>query len=97
MDDRIRFILNYYGYRHQLAKAKEELNECLEAIEQVEEALGAGNYPLVREAEDHLTEEMADVGVVLDQITLGIGSEEDRAEYREYKLERQIARIVKGE
>lgn len=97
MDDRIRFILNNYGYRHQLAKAKEELREEIEAIEQVEEALDSGNFAMVKAAEEHMAEEGADVGIVLDQLMVASGREETRDEYREYKLERQIARIVKGE
>ena len=97
MDKRIRFVLNNYGYGHQLVKAKEELAECLEAITYVQEALAAGNFPLLEEAEDHLAEEIADVGIMLDQLTLAMGKEDDRDEYREYKLERQMARILKGE
>lgn len=97
MDNRIRFIFNNYGYRHQLVKAKEELREAIEAIEQVEEAIDAGNFAMVEAAEEHMAEESADVGIVLDQLMVGSGREATREEYREYKLERQMARIIKGE
>lgn len=97
MDKRIPFILNHYGYCHQLGKAKEELREAIEAIEHVEEALRTGDPFVLESAQDDLAEESADAGIMLDQLAIASQTEKLRDDYREMKLERQMIRIMKGE
>lgn len=74
-------IIGHYGIEHQLKKLHEEVYELTEAI-------------LLDMDLDHITEEFADVQVLLAQIKAY--SELDDSEIKEifdYKVERQIKRI----
>lgn len=85
-----RKVLNYYGLKHQKAKAIEELGELIVALQK---DLLAGKDGLSKE----VIEEMADVHVMLLQLEL---YNEYEAEYFDevyemmrYKLEEQEERI----
>ena len=84
-DEKIKEILDYYGYEAQSRQLIEEMAELTQVICKAE------RYDLdtVRE---HLVEEVADVEVVLEQVIYLLGDnriEQIRAE----KIERQKRRI----
>ncbi len=95
MDGRIKLIADNYGSRHQLGKAKEELLECIEAIEELERWIDEGRDRIeLADLNWHLAEEIADVGIMLDQLTYLTNIKREREEMREFKLQRQITRIL---
>ena len=78
--NKLRKIIDHYGQEHQIAKAKEELHELIQAI--------------IEDDKDHITEEMADVVVMLWQLV--IIYEIDVLEIpkiMDYKINRTIKRI----
>ena len=95
MDSRIKRIADNYGSRHQLAKAKEELLECIEAIEELEQWIDEGrDRAELADLVEHLAEESADVGIMLDQLAYLTRTENEREKMRDFKLQRQILRIL---
>lgn len=85
IDPRIKLIFRHYGFRHQLSKLKEELLECVEAVDAYEKQQGSWS---------HVEEEMGDVLNVIDQFRTGAHCQYRIDEIREQKLDRQIARIA---
>ena len=85
IDPRIKVIFKHYGFPHQLSKLKEELLECVEAIDAFEKQQGGWS---------HVEEEMADVLNVIDQFQARMYSKMRIDEIRDRKLDRQIARIA---
>ena len=79
-------IFEHYGEDHQLEKFKEELLECVEAVEAYQENKSEANLT-------HLAEEMADVRIMLRQLREIVGDKVD--EFVHYKLDRQLKRIEK--
>lgn len=78
--NKLRKIIDHYGQEHQIAKANEELHELIQAI--------------IEDDKDHITEEMADVVVMLWQLV--IIYEIDVLEIpkiMDYKINRTIKRI----
>lgn len=78
-------IINHYGYENQLKKLIEELRELEEVI----------LYHTYDEA--HIKEEMADVINLIEQITVFQGWVDDINEIKEFKINRQLDRIQRGE
>ena len=88
--EKLRYIATHYGLDKQLAKTQEECAELIQAI---------SKFKLAETSEDHvsgmqkITEEMADVLIMLNQIKFltnnGIGLQG----MIEQKLDRQIQRI----
>lgn len=62
----VKEIINHYGYRHQMVKACEELSELQTVI--LQEVNKHDKYPVEDIAS--LTEELADVYVVLKEVEL---------------------------
>lgn len=78
--NKLRKIIDHYGREHQIAKANEELHELIEAI--------------VEDDKDHITEEMADVVVMLWQLTIMYDIDElEISKIMKYKINRTIKRI----
>lgn len=85
--DKYQQILEHYGYEHQLLKLIEESNE-----------LGASIARFLGEdsgERDNFVSEMADVLVLIRQLTIIFGDNEIEKEV-EFKLDRQIQRIKEG-
>lgn len=73
-------IINHYGYRHQIRKLAEEQYELIEA--------------LFGEDEDHITEEIADCLVLINQFKAYYGiKDKDIQKVYDYKIARQERRI----
>lgn len=99
MEKKLLQIINHYGYRNQLKKLSEELYELQEAIRDFEnqkevcENIGCKELHTDKEKE-HITEELADVMVMLEQFKLyyGISSEEITKIFWS-KVDRQLGRM----
>lgn len=75
------YIVHHYGIENQLKKLSEEVYELQEAI-------------LKKQDLDKITEEFADVQVLLDQIRLYFDLNEAHIIHaKEFKIDRQINRI----
>ncbi len=85
IDPRLKTIFRHYGFRHQLSKLKEELLECVEAVDAFEKQQGGWS---------HVEEEMADVMNLIDQFRTGVHCQYRIDEIRDQKLDRQIGRIA---
>ena len=74
-------IINHYGYKHQIRKLAEEQYELIEA--------------LFEEDEDHITEEIADCLLLINQFKAYYKiKDKDIQKVYDYKLSRQERRIV---
>lgn len=74
-------IINHYGYKHQIRKLAEEQYELIEA--------------LFEEDEDHITEEIADCLVLINQFKAYYGiKDKDIQKVYDYKLSRQERRMA---
>ncbi len=78
-------IFERYGEDHQLEKFKEELLECVEAVEACQENKSEENRT-------HLAEECADVRITQRQMRNVVGDKVD--EFVQFKLNRQLKRIA---
>ena len=81
-------ILEYYGDEHQKLKAAEELSE-LETV--LLQNINKGVY-----CKEQIAEEIADVYIMLKQLTLIYGIEDYKLSVMvDFKLNRQLERIIK--
>lgn len=82
--DILNEAISYYGERNQFIVAIEELSELQKEL--CKYLRGDGNHA-------HLTEEMADVEIMLDQLRIIFDNYDDIEEIKRYKLERLYKRI----
>ena len=83
--DSEEYILNTYGIHNQTLVACEELGELIQALSKTLR----GGY-----GTDHLIEEIADAEVMIDQIRMFYGIDQQKIdEQKLFKLRRQLARI----
>ena len=95
-EQKIQYIADHYGYEPQSRQLIEELSELIQAVCKHNRAFDGkrpskfSNCP----EKDAITEEMADVEIMLSQIKylLGVGDGE-LSQIIESKLDRQIERI----
>lgn len=81
MRSKLLQIVNKYGVEHQLKKLSEEVFELQEAV-------------LCGHSVEHITEELADVMVLVNQLRVFYDISPDKiAEVFDYKVDRQIDRI----
>lgn len=74
-------IINHYGYKHQIRKLAEEQYELIEA--------------LFEEDEDHITEEIADCLLLINQFKAYYKiKDKDIQKVYDYKLSRQEGRMA---
>ena len=74
-------IINHYGYKHQIKKLAEEQFELIEA--------------LFEEDKDHITEEIADCLVLINQFKAYYGIKDKNIQkVYDYKIARQERRIA---
>lgn len=91
MNDVIR-IADHYGLRHQLNKLIEELDELKRP------ALSAAldliiSREIDQETRTQLIDEMADVTIMIRQITYLLGAADEVEQRIEFKIDRQLGRI----
>lgn len=103
MEDRLLKIINHYGVMHQLKKFQEEIFELNEAIIDAEKYSSVNDdfskvNINVKAYKDHITEEIADVTVMLEQFQKYYDiSNFEIYEVMEKKVERQLNRIKNGD
>lgn len=87
MEEKLLKIINHYGLKNQLRKFNEESYELIEAML---------DYKVPFSSKEHITEELADCMVLLEQFKLyyGITSEEITKIFWS-KVDRQLGRIEK--
>ena len=97
---KIQRIFKHYGEQSQLLKTQEELQELDEAIQKLVDLNKSSvdaRTSFYRSEHDflkyHVAEEIADVRIMLDQIAFGLGIEKRCAEWREFKINRQLKRM----
>lgn len=98
-NEKLKSIIEYYGYRNQLKKFNEESFEVIEAVMDLEEqivtcfACGCSECHTKHERE-HLEEEISDVLVLLNQFIQYYDLNENNIMNTIYrKIDRQIFRI----
>ena len=80
MKDKLEKIINHYGYNHQKIKLVEECSELIRAI--------------ATEDDQNMLEEMADVSVLIDEITYHFPLvREEFEKIRLFKVNRTIERF----
>lgn len=97
MNENIKKIAEHYGYDSQSHMLIEEMAELAQAINKLYRAQGNGQPTDIdiKEALDHIHEEIADVEVCLDQIKWLLGCEADVGRWKAIKVARQLKRIKK--
>lgn len=95
-EQKIQYIANHYGYEPQSRQLIEELSELIQAVCKHNRAFGGKQLSESRECpeKDAITEEMADVEIMILQIEYLLGiSAMELNNMIEQKLDRQIERI----
>ncbi len=84
-DEKVKKIADYYGWNSQLKQLAEECSELsVESLHYIREGRGI----------ERISEEMADVLIMIQQIVYLIGhGYEDIEKCAEFKLDRQLRRI----
>ena len=90
--DILEKAIKHYGTKNQLAQSIEELAELIVAINKYT------RYPDKIETKQHITDEIADEFIMIDQLKIILDNKEYEIRcYRDYKLQRLNSRIEKGE
>lgn len=92
---KIMTIADHYGYDAQSRQCMEEMAELTQAINKFWRVCGNGQKTEkgIQDCRDNLTEEMADVQIMLWQIEYLLSAENMIEEMIEKKLNRQLKRI----
>lgn len=85
--DSIKRIANHYGLKHQIGKAKEELQELYNAISDYQ--LG----PMTEEDKSNIITEIADVEIMTAQLKYLLEIDGEVDDEKLYKLNRQLKRM----
>lgn len=95
---RIRNIADHYALKHQIGKLIEETAELAEAAKDAGDELLFGiKEEISREKLDALVDEMADVLVMVDQISYLLDVRIAVDDRMSYKLTRQMQRMIQEE
>lgn len=81
-------IIEKFGRGCQTTKALEELSELIQAICKYKSHLYSGNLNDMNADLDNITEEMADVEIMLEQLKIIYDNADDVEKWREKKHER---------
>ena len=95
-------IINHYGINNQQRKLAEEVFELQEAIMELqhyeEYACDFDYQTTLKKQKEHITEELADVMVILEQFKKYYNISDDEIEkIKEFKVKRQLERIDNNE
>lgn len=93
MRDKLKQIISHYGANHQFNKLFEE---CGELIQAVSKWMQKPACEKLRTPHEVITE-LADVQNMLEQMKIIFDCHEEVAKEAEYKINRQLDRIAKGE
>lgn len=93
--EKIKIIAEHYGYEAQSRQCIEEMAELMQSINKLWRSIGHGQLTekSFKECLENLTEEMADVQIMLWQIEYLLSAENMIEEMIEKKLNRQLKRI----
>lgn len=96
----LAMISEHYGYEERAHQLVEEMGELTQALNKFWRArkrhYGATVNPVnitLEEAREHIAEEIADVSICLEQVTLLLDAEYMVEQYRESKISRQLKRM----
>ena len=96
-EEKLLKIINHYGVKHQLKYFQSEVFELNEAIIDYEHDTGLrldDNWYYGHKSKEHISEEIADVMVMLNQFMLHYDIlNEEVVKVMEYKIDRQLGRI----
>ena len=82
-----------WGERHQLLKALEELGELQAALARYMVVPSGVDMRLYAQIADHVSEEIADVEIMLCQVKVILGNAQDVLTWKNLKRDRLAARI----
>lgn len=93
--EKIKIIAEHYGYEAQSRQCIEEMAELMLAINKLWRSIGHGQLTekSFKECLENLTEEMADVQIMLWQMEYLLLSGQEVNQMIEKKLDRQLKRI----
>lgn len=93
--EKIKIIAEHYGYEAQSRQCIEEMAELMQAINKLWRSIGHGQLTekSFKECLENLTEEMADVQIMLWQMEYLLLSDQEVNQMIEKKLDRQLERI----
>ena len=93
--EKIKIIAEHYGYEAQSRQCIEEMAELMQAINKLWRSIGHGQLTekSFKECLENLTEEMADVQIMLWQMEYLLLSGQEVNQMIEKKLDRQLKRI----
>ena len=94
-DEFIRSIPERYGAEAQFSMAIEEMAELIQALEKHRRS--KDDPVKLAGAKEHVAEEIADVRIMLAQLTSIFDNDADVSRYVEYKLKRQRDRVANEE
>ena len=88
-EDKVKRIADYYGWNNQLKQLAEE---CCEL------SVEALHYTKERGGTERISEEIVDVLIMIKQIIYLLRNDTEKLEkYADYKMDRQLGRIDRGE
>ena len=97
MNNDLKMIAEHFGPRKQLAKMIEECSELIEAVNVYHDDLVLDSNPLDASIHRlHVVEEMADVQILIDQLTHLLYAKDELKQMREFKIERTKQRMKDG-
>ena len=89
-------IANHYNPNEQIDVLIEEMSELTKALLKNRRARNTHNEELIKATEENIIEEVADVEIMIQQLTHYLGdSEQEVIRVMEEKLDRQLKRIAK--
>lgn len=93
--EKIKIIAEHYGYESQSRQCIEEMAELMQAINKLWRSIGHGQLTekSFKECLENLTEEMADMQIMLWQMEYLLLSGQEVNQMIEKKLDRQLKRI----
>ncbi|MCI1999572.1 MAG: hypothetical protein LKJ75_02475 [Clostridia bacterium] len=92
MDEKIKYIADYYGLEAQETQLIEEMAELTQAICKLKKYKNIEGYDKLEDLAENLCEEMADVRLVLKQC-IYLFSDSRVDEIEQAKIERTLSRI----
>lgn len=94
MNEVLQRAIDTYGYTAQIDKALEEMSELAKALLKLRYAKPTGvETDILRDA---VSEEMADVEIMLEQLHMIYQNDKKVSEYRQKKIERLERRLKDG-
>lgn len=99
--EKCKRILDHYGAANQRRQLIEECADLIQAVNKYERAMNSittGYYPDVVRAKNDIAQEMADVLIMIEQVSTALFKNDKSFidEMIEYKLNRQLQRMKEG-